>query len=197
MDLRLLYTGLSFLFLLTSCGNSAERQPDLKSFDLERLVDSQVIFLAENEYQVIKKSSLGTSDDLVQYVPDSAGWVREMGIIRTADISKPGLRSYYTLESYDSLEYTIEHYSLLNSGNSNIIYQKIYRDAASDQLLKIQALQNVNNPIYDSNRYLEITFKEAEKDQEVIDSILVRGYQTMILSDTVIYQSISKIIPGK
>lgn len=197
MDLRLLYTGLSLFFLLTSCGNRAERQSDLKSFDLVGLVESQVIFLTDNEYQLIKKSSLGPSDDLAEYVPDSAGWVREMSILRTADISKPGLRSYYALDSYDSLDYTIEHYNLLESGNSNTIYQKIYRDAASDQLLKIQALQNVSNPIYDSKRYLEITFQKVGKDTEIIDSIVVRGYQTMILSDTVIYESISKILPGK
>jgi hypothetical protein len=197
MDPRLLYTGLSLLFFLTSCGNRTERQSDLKSFDLEGLVDSQVSFLVENEYQVIKKSSLGTSNDLVQYVPDSAGWVREMSIIRTVDISKPGLRSYYSLESYDSLDCTIEHYTLLDPGNSNTLYQKIYRDAASDQLLKIKALQNVSNPIYDSKRYLEITFQEVGNDTAIIDSIVVSGYQTMILSDTVIYQSISKILPGK
>jgi hypothetical protein len=197
MGPRLLYTGLSLLFLLTACGNRTERQSDLKSFDLVGLVDAQVIFLTHNKYQVSKESSLGTSNELVQYVPDSAGWVREMGIIRTADISKPGLRSYYALASYDSLDYTIEHYTLLASGNSNTIYQKVYRDAASDQLLKIKALQKVSNPIYDSKRYLEITFQEVGKDTGIIDSIVVRGYQTMILSDTVIYKSISKILPGK
>lgn len=197
MDLRLLYTGLCLWLLVTSCGNRAERQSDLKSFDLVGLVDSQVIFLTDNEYQVIKNSSMGTSTDFAQFVPDSSGWVREMSIIRTADISKPGLRSYFALESYDSLDYNIEHYTLLDSGNSNTLYQKIYRDAASGRLLKIKALQNVSNPIYDSKRYMEITFQEVGKDTEIIDSILVRGYQTMILSDTVFYHSLSKILPGK
>jgi hypothetical protein len=86
---------------------------------------------------------------------------------------------------------------LLDPGNSNTLYQKIYRDATSDQLLKIKALQNVSNPIYDSKRYLEITFQEVGNDTGIIDSIVVSGYQTMIVSDTVNYQSISKILPGK
>jgi hypothetical protein len=195
MDLRLLITGLCFLFVITSCGNRAEHQSDLKSFDLVGLLDSQVIFLTNNKFQINKKSSLGTSNDLTQYVPDSAGWVREMSIIRTADIGKPGLRAYYRLESYDSLDNKIEYYNLLDSGNSNTIYQKIYRDAASDKLLKIKALQNVSNPIYDSKRYIEVTFKDTGGDMQIIDTILVRGYQTMILSDTTFYHSICKILP--
>ncbi len=196
-DLGLLYTGLWLLFFATSCGNRPEDQSDQKSFDLVGLIDSQVIFLTDNEYQVIKTSSLGSSTELAQYIPDSAGWVSEMSIIRTADISKPGLRSYYRLERYDSLDYTIEYYTLLDSGNSNTVYQKIYHDATTGKLLKIKALQNVSNPIYDSKRYVEISFQEVDKDTAVIDSIMVKGYQTMILSDTVFYHSTSKIMPGK
>ena len=195
MDLRLLFTGLSFLFLITSCGHRAERKPDLKSFNLEGLIDSQVVFLTNNKYQLNKKSDLGTSTESTQYIPDSAGWVRELSIIRAADISKPGLRSYYTLESFDSVGYDIDHYILLDPGNSNTIFQKIYHDRASGQILKIQALQVVSNPIYDSKRYIKITFKEGERDKPVIDSLLVSGFQAMIFSDTTFYRSISKILP--
>jgi hypothetical protein len=89
----------------------------------------------------------------------------------------------------------VDHYILLDSGNSNTIFQKIYRDDASDHLLKIQALQVVKNPIYDSKRFIEIIFKDVDSDKQIIDSISVEGYQTMILSDTTFYRSISKILP--
>jgi hypothetical protein len=195
MDLRPVLAGLIFIFWMASCGNMAENQSDQNSFDLVGLVDSQVILLTNNNYQIRKISRLGSSDESTQFVPDSAGWARELNIIRTADISKPGLRSYYTIETYDSLEFNIDHYTLLDSGNSTTIYQKIYWEKASGQLLKIQALQNVNNPIYDSERYIEIIFNKEDRENLIIDSIIVEGFQKMILSDTTLYRSISKILP--
>ena len=195
MDLRLLCAGLSFFFWITSCGNRTENQSDQNSFDLVDLVDSQVIFLTNNNYQIRKISRLGSSNESTQFVPDSTGWARELNIIRTADISKPGLRSYYAYETYDSLEFNIDHYTLMDSENSTTIYQKIYCEKASGQLLKIQALQNVNNPIYDSERYIEIIFNKEDGDNLIIDSIIVEGFQKMILSDTTLYRSISKILP--
>ena len=194
MDLRPVLAGLIFIFWMASCDYMTENQSDQNSFDLVGLVDSQVILLTNNNYQIRKISRLGSSNESTQFVPDSAGWARELNIIRTADISKPGLRSYYAIETYDSLEFNIDHYTLLDSGNSTTIYQKIYWEKASGQLLKIQALQNVNNPIYNSERYIEIIFNKEDRENLVIDSIIVEGFQKMILSDTTLYRSISKIL---
>ena len=195
MDLRLLCAGLCFAFWITSCGNRAENQSDQNSFDLVGLVDSQVIFLTNNNCKVRKISHLGPSKESTQIVPDSTGWARELNIIRTADISKPGLRSYYAIETYDSLDFKIDHYTLMDSGNSITIYQKIYWNKVTGQLLKVQALQNVSNPIYNSERYIEIVLNMKDEDNLIIDSILVEGFQKMILSDTTFYRSISKILP--
>ncbi len=194
MDLRPVLAGLIFIFWMASCDYMTENQSDQNSFDLVGLVDSQVILLTNNNYQIRKISRLGSSNESTQFVPDSAGWARELNIIRTADISKPGLRSYYAIETYDSLEFKIDHYTLLDSGNSTTIYQKIYWEKASGQLMKIQALQNVNNPIYNSERYIEIIFNKEDRENLVIDSIIVEGFQKMILSDTTLYRSISKIL---
>ena len=196
IDLRLLCAGLAFIFWISSCGYRAENQSKLKTFDLVGLVDSQVNFLSSNKYQIKKTSLLGASEESTQYVPDSAGWARELNVIRTADISKPGLRAYYKIVTYDSLGFTIDHYTLTDSGNSTTIYQKIYHRKASGQILKVQALQNVNNPIYDSRRYIEIIFDEKkDEDKLILDSIIVVGFQKMILSDTTFYRSIGKILP--
>lgn len=196
MDLRLLFAGLAFVLWISSCGNRPENQSKIKTFDLVGLIDSQVNLLSSNKYQIQKTSRLGSSEENTRYVPDSAGWARELNVIRTADISKPGLRAYYTIETYDSLEFTIDQYNLIDSGNSNTIYQKIYHGRSSGQILKVQALQKVNNPIYDSRRFIEISFKE-EKDEDnlIIDSIVVVGFQKMILSDTTFYRSIGRILP--
>lgn len=160
------------------------------------LIDSQVNFLSNNKYQIQKTSLLGSSEESTRYVPDSAGWARELNVIRTADISKPGLRAFYTVESYDSSEFTIDQYNLVDSGNSITIYQKIYHEKTSGQILKVKALQKVNNPIYNSRRFMEISFKEKSDDDElIIDSIIVVGFQKMILSDTTFYRSVGKILP--
>jgi len=196
MDLRLLFAGLAFVLWISSCGNRPENQSKIKTFDLVGLIDSQVNLLSSNKYQIQKTSRLGSSEESTRYVPDSAGWARELNVIRTADISKPGLRAFYTIETYDSLEFTIDQYNLIDSGNSNTIYQKIYHRRSSGQILKVQALQKVNNPIYDSRRFIEISFKEKkDEDNLIIDSIVVVGFQKMILSDTTFYRSIGRILP--
>ena len=179
---------------LSSCKKNIENRSFEHKFDLSDLVDSQVIYLSANHYGVRKISSLGDKKDTVENYPDSSGWAKELNILKTVDVSKPGLRPYYNFKSYQDASCQIESYNLTDTGRLNTIYQKIFRDKITKKLARIEAEQIIDNPIYHSSRYIEIIFKQDDADTPVIDSLKVKGYQKMIFQDTAFYNSIAKII---
>ena len=192
----LLFSAVVILIIsLSACNRNIETQSDDKNaFDLVGLIDSQVILLSKNEYGIQKFTKLGQKKENIELFPDSAGWVKELNIIKTTDINKPGLSPFYNLISSDSSVYSIDSYVLNDVGRSNVIYQKIYREKRTDHLTRIKIKQNIKNPIYHSSRFIDISFKKLNADQGLADSILVKGYQKIIFLDTAFYYSISKIV---
>ena len=194
IDHRLLLMGLAMVVLMYSCGENPSSMSDLRSFDLKGLADGQVTTLSQGGYRIQKISQLGPSQDKTEYRPDSSGWKRELDILRNADISKPGLRPYYSYTNYDSVDLIVEHYALTDTGQSDVIYQKVYHHKNSGLLWKIEVLQQVNNPIYNSSRIIQAIFREEDNQQMLLDSLKVKGFQHMIISDTTFYQTTCKIL---
>jgi len=192
IDYLMLFGGI--IFILSSCSKSTEYQSDQNTFDLEGLVNSQVFFLYDNHYGIHKITKLGSKEEVVEQYPDSSGWANELKILKTADINKPGVRPYYNFKSSESFLYSIDSYILNETGRSNTLFQKIYRDKQTNHLARIMVEQRIDNPIYHSGRYIVIVFKGLEEDVVIIDSIKVTGYQKIIFLDTTFYNSISRII---
>ena len=195
INLLLITAGWGILMVLSCCGRNPETQSYEKLFDLGSLIDSQVIYLSVNHYGIRKISSLGFQEEVTENYPDSSGWEKELSIIKTADLSKPGLRPYYMVKTYEKALFLVDEYFVTDSGSLPTIYQKIVRDKDSGQLARIEAQQRVNNPIYHSNRHIEIVFNQGDAYKLIIDSILVKGYQKIISQDTVFYTTIAKVIP--
>ena len=99
------------------------------------------------------------------------------------------------VKTYEKALFLVDEYFVTDSGSLPTIYQKIVRDKDSGQLARIEAQQRVNNPIYHSNRHIEIVFNQGDAYKLIIDSILVKGYQKIISQDTVFYTTIAKVIP--
>jgi len=195
IDSLLFYGGVFIILSVSACSISIENQSYQNTFDLEGLINSQVISLSANNYGIQKITRLGSKEEIVEQYPDSSGWAKELNIIKTADINKPGLRPYYDLLSSDSSIYTIDTYILNDTGRSNTIYQKIYHSKNNNHLIRIGIKQQIDNPIYHSGRYIEVIFKGPKDDVVLIDSIIVKGYQKIIFLDTAFYNSISRTIP--
>jgi hypothetical protein len=193
IDTLLFYVGVIILFLLSACSRNMERQYVSDTFDLEGIIDAQVFFLSKNNIGVQKITSLGPKEDRVEHYPDSAGWAKELNIIKTANIDKPGLKPYYDLLTTDSSIYFIDSYVLNDTGRAITLYQKIYRHKKNNIIKRIKIRQQIINPIYHSGRAIEVVFKESEENM-IIDSIIVNGYQKIIFLDTAYYQTISRTI---
>jgi len=191
----LLMNGVLIIILsLSSCSSNNEHQFDQNAFNLESLVNAQVFFLSDNNYGILKTSRLGSKEEQVEHYLDSSGWANELNILKTADISKPGLRPYYTFQSSESSRHLIDSYIIMDTGKYSTVYQKIYRDKKSNHLAKIIVEQRVDNPIYHSGRNIEIVFKGFDKNAVIIDSIKVEGFQKIIFMDTAHYTSISRVV---
>jgi hypothetical protein len=190
----LCYGGAIIILSLSACSRNLEKQSNHIRFDLAGLINSQVSLLSEKNYGIQKVTKLGSTEEVVEHYPDSSGWVKELNIIKSTDINKPGLSPYYDMISSDSSWCSIDTYILNDTGRSNILYQKIYRYKKTDQLVRIRIKQKIDNPIYHSGRYIDVAFKKLKEDLIVVDSIIVNGYQKIIFLDTTFYNSISKII---
>lgn len=163
-------------------------------FDLEKLLDDQVSRLTKGNFEVHKKTIIDDSVESFYLAPDSLGWQKELSLFKTADIHKPGLRGFYRKDIYNEKDTRIEQYTLEDTSQSETLYLKINRDSVSEKILSIIAAQQTDNPIYRSRRDLYLYFIHPEQDQIQLDSFVVKGYQKMILQDTVRYFTAGKIV---
>jgi hypothetical protein len=189
----LFFGGFLWSLTFSSCQKNIEKGSLQNTFDLIGLVDDQVNYLSRHQYGIHKFKKLGNKKEIIDHYPDSTGWAKELSILKTADINKPGLSPYYRLESSKDSLYEIDTYYLKDTGSVNTLYQKIIRRKQNHLPVKIEARQQTDNPIYHSGRYIEIFFKALSEQEVIIDSIYISGYQKMIFRDTTFYSSISKI----
>lgn len=187
-------TGLTLVVCMSSCLKKIETRNDQDVFYMEDLINNQIVYLSSHNYGIRKITRLGEREEITENYPDSLEWTKEFNILKDADISKPGLRPFYDIRSYETPMYRIDHYVLKDSGKSNTLYQKVFRDIKSGKLLRLLTEQYVQNPIYHSERRIELVFATIHGNT-VIDSITVTGYQKMIARDTAYYSLMARMIP--
>jgi hypothetical protein len=169
-------------------------QDSREVFNLENFIDNQVSLLSEDGLELIKQVIINDSLESLRLIPDSLAWEKELSIFKTADIHKPGLRDFYTKTITDTNGSEVEEYTLKDTAKSETLFLKIKRDRNSDLIQSIEAAQQANNPIYRSRRHLYLQFEHKDHDKIRLDSFGVRGFQKMILEDTLSYFTAGKII---
>ena len=185
---------LFFLFiLLNSCLQRRQKDPRV-IFDLGGFIDNQVELLSRQDPGLMKQTGMTGNTEMLMLDHDSLGWQKELSIFKTADIHKPGLRDYFEKVIKDSGTDSIEEYVLKDTSKSETLFLRIIRKTGSDLVSEIEAVQHTDNPIYYSRRDLYLRFQPVDHEQVRLDSFGVRGYQKMILQDSVIYFTAGKII---
>lgn len=184
---------LVWVILLGSCRQRFSSE-SLVTFNLEKLMDDQVSLLARGDFELHKKTIIDDSVESFYLMPDSLGWQKELSIFKTADIHKPGLRGFYRKNIVMENGIQIEMYALEDTSQSETLFLKIKRDQISELIQSIEAAQQTDNPIYRSKRDLYLYFINPGQDYIQLDSFVVKGYQKMILQDTVSYFTAGKIV---
>ena len=179
--------------MITACGSRRNNTTN-EIFNLDQFITGQVEYLAKNQAELEKQSGFGDTEEIVTLRHDSAAWAKELSLFRTADIHKPGLRSFYEQEEYESGGDLVTEYELSDSTQSETINLRIIRSKETGNIVKIEALQHTRNPIYNSRRKLMMKFLPARDIEVRLDSFSVTGFQKMVIQDSVTYQSSGKIL---
>ncbi len=164
-------------------------------FDLEKFIDEQIEELAEGKYELQKLTVIDDSVERATVTHDSAGWTKELSIFKTADIHKPGLRDYYERSVISRNGNRIEKYTLRDTSESRTLYLTIIYREDSRAVSQVKAAQQTNNPIYQSKRDLFIGFKRLDDQGILMDTFSIKGFQKMVMQDSVNYFSAGKLIP--
>lgn len=178
------------LTVVASVGINActESNQTSKLYNMDSLVTQQVSLLVMNKPTLRKHAILGSTMDTLAYVPDSAGWSRELDIFRQLDaMNKPVHRSNYLVDDnlYDpGSNLTVKAFTALEPLPVRSL--RVFYDTDIQQPRKIEAVYDEENSLYKSSKNLLLEFQQIN-NKNVLTSYSIDGGQKMILSDSVTF----------
>jgi hypothetical protein len=150
-------------------------------YDLAGLVNQQVAHLASSRATVTKYSQTsGAAEEQAKLAVD---WAQELALFAKADLNKPVLRDAYTAEVGEgSLAYTAKDPKLA------VRSLRIYGPQAAPDSISIEFHEA--NSLYQAQREMHLVFARQR-----LATYRIRGYQQMLLSDTLRYTVIGRVEP--
>jgi hypothetical protein len=174
---------------ILSCTNSEKREADsLKYYDLNGLIDQQLVWLIELNPKIQKTAVLNGIPESSSMRLDSVQWARELKIFRDADLNKSRLRQEYRIVedlSEPTSNLKIRLYEAINKEMMEVEYLKIFYVEEEDDLRKLEASVREKNALFSSKKMLYMTFEDNGNGSIKIIHFKIEGQQKMILMDTV------------
>jgi hypothetical protein len=164
-------------------------------YDVDSLMNAQYELLATSGAKIRKYSTVNQHTDTTVITPDSAQWMSELNVFKKANINKPLLRGEYEVSRKAEDKGEVITYTALKPEDVYVKSLKIYKNSEL-KLRKIEALVAEENPVYGSQRKLNLWFS-LHNDREVISKYEITGKQKMILKDTVSLDLVSEILYEK
>ncbi len=178
------FFGAAIVMLLYSC-NRENSYYDKPYFDFDSLVHTPVLKLSEAKVKVEKKTFLNGKEDSVGFVPDTTQWKHELDAFQQLDvINKPLYKDNYKIDDRED-----DHSNLLvrkytSQIKSLVPEVKFFYQDGFKKLKRIEAIFIEGNVLYSTSRKLTIKFDE-QQGKPMISGYRVKGFQKMILSDSV------------
>ncbi len=174
---------------ILSCTNPMERETDgLKYYDLNGLIDQQLVWLIELNPKIRKTAVLNGIPESSSMRLDSVQWARELKIFRDADLNKSRLRLEYRIVedlSEPTSNLKIRLYEAINKEMMEVEYLKIFYVEKEEDLRKLEASVREKNSLFSSKKTLYMTFEDDGNGSIKIKHFKIEGQQKMILMDTV------------
>lgn len=161
-------------------------------FDLEGIVTKQIELLSAEKVKVIKTAKV--DDEIVTDTVDQINWEKELNIFVNSDINKPKL-----FELYDSISSKRENgdqvmeYKLKENNSDGVLSMEICRIGDSQSLREIKINRCDDNAMIISEFELLLSFNSQSQNNR-LRSYYVKGYEKMILKDTIRYEMLSKLL---
>ena len=187
------YILAGFLFCgLISCGNIKPQEASVY-FSLDSLLDLQSDHLVASKAKLTKITFSAKDSAFAELNPDSLGWSNEFQLIRELDINKPSLSGRYkqikkkdTNSNLDVIRYESTEDDL------DVEYFELYYLKELKELKLIKASSFESNSIFKSSKNIELELDNIN-DKLQITRYNVKGYQKMILQDSVKFRIEGKI----
>lgn len=168
------------LFAIACIGCSRQEGPatSLKAyFDLDSLLDSQIKALSTRQAAVSKEVTMDGANESQRLQPDSSGWDAEFTIIRDFNLNKSHYVGAYQVQ--DSAGYIV--YTLVDDIDAPVRSFEILKKQGS--VVSIASDYFEDKSIYQHRRKLQLHF-----DEGLLKTYEIKGYQKMILKDTIRYR---------
>lgn len=175
-------------FVTFGCENKAAEQNTVHTYyDLKGLIENQIVLLNEKKPKVSKTIVLNGKKEV--NATANIDWKKELELFTQADINKPAYKNSYSVKNKNASE--IE-YVLKSADDLNVQFLKIKMDTVQKQPYLIQALLKSQNKIYESEKYIELTFANKNNEWQPT-SYSVKGYQKLLLMDPKTFNIYAKI----
>jgi hypothetical protein len=183
--MRAFLWGVAVALLFISCEQSALKY-EKPYFDFDSLIRNQVKVLGKSRWKKI--SQLNQKGDTVLVQPDSMR--NELDIFTQLDvINKPVMKGKYLIEEKKDMHSNlrIRRYTFLEDNKekvkSHVPYVEFYYYKQFADLRKIVSVFQEQNLLFNSTRKLTLELEEAQPKK--ITSYQIKGFQKMMLADTV------------
>ena len=174
---------------ILSCSDPVEKEStNLKYYDLNGLIDQQLVWLIEFNPEIRKTAVLNGIPESSSMRLDSVQWARELKIFRDADLNKSRLRLEYRIVedlSEPTSNLKIRLYEAINKEMMEVEYLKIFYVEKEEDLRKLEASVREKNSLFSSKKTLYMTFEDDGNGSIKIKHFKIEGQQKMILMDTV------------
>ncbi|WP_229206854.1 hypothetical protein [Dyadobacter crusticola] len=179
---------LLFTTIMTSCDQQRADENAIKRyFDLKGFVENQIVYLNEKKPEAMKSAKL---DGELQTVKSrDIDWKKELELFIQADINKPSYAQSYNVVRKDSSTY---EYRLRENADLPVRYLKIVTDSTIQSPVKVLAVLQSHNRIYESEKQIELTCIEKDNLWQV-SAYSVKGYQKLIFMEPKHFEISSRI----
>jgi hypothetical protein len=175
-------------FFVSGCENEAAQQKTINTyFDLKGLIENQIVYLNERKPKVTKTIVLNGKKEINSSA--SIDWKKELELFTQADINKPAYKNSYSIIRKNATEY---EYRLNEKEDLNVRFLKVKIDTIQKQPRFIQALLRSENRIYESEKYIELTFSNINNEWQPV-SYSVKGYQKLLMMNPKTFNVFAKI----
>ncbi|WP_090152074.1 hypothetical protein [Dyadobacter soli] len=166
------------VFSLVSCRQEETRDDAPKAYyDLKGFIENQIEYLNDKKPEVSKTAVLGSKHEASK--TREVDWKKELELFVQADINKPSYRQSYEVVQNGPLHY---EYRLKPGNDLPVAYLKIDTDSVLKQPLRVEALIQASNKIYNSEK--KIVLNAVKRDNLLgVNTYEVNGYQKLIFVD--------------
>lgn len=157
-----------------------------KFFDMDSLIDRQLIYLKGAKASLTKSASIDNASDQSTFTPDSAEWANELEVFRNLElINKPiYAEAYDIMDGQKDANSNLTVRSVIAKREVPIKFFKIYYQDAPHKIRKIEASLSEQNSLYYTTRKFSVELNDI-KGQMILDKYSIQGVQKMILRDSV------------